>query len=242
MWLRDALKLYRRQPFAFTSLVIVYTMAVSLLAYVPFIGLPLAAVLIPFGTIGLTLAGRDAERGVMPLPTLLAEPFRDAQQRKALVRLGIVNAAMWLVLVTLVSLLAADELKNWKFVGGQLDPVSASQNFPWDAIVAAGIVYLPILMATWFAPQLVAWHGQPVAKALFFSFFACWRNRWPFLIYAAALTAIAFAAIVVLQLLQGLGVSPQLASMLFAPVLLILISVGYATQYPIYRSLIEAPA
>ena len=39
---------------------------------------------------------------------------------------------------------------------------------------------LPILMVTWFA-QLVAWHGQPVGKALFFSFFACWRNRWPFL-------------------------------------------------------------
>jgi len=30
--------------------------------------------------------------------------------------------------------------------------------------------------------------------------------------------------------------------MLFAPVLLILISLGYATQYPIYRSLIEVPA
>lgn len=241
MWLRDALKLYRRQPFAFTSLVILYTMAVSLLAYVPLIGLPLGAVLIPFGTIGLTLAGRDAERGVMPLPTLMAEPFRDAQQRKALVRLGIVNAAMWLVLVLLVSLLAADELANWKFVDGQIDRASATQNFPWDAIVAASIVYIPILMLTWFAPQLVAWHGQSVAKALFFSFFACWRNRWPFLIFAAALTAMAFAAIVILQLLQALGVSPQLASMLFAPVLLILISIGYATQYPIYRSLIEAP-
>lgn len=241
MWLRDALKLYRRQPFAFTSLVILYTMAVSLLAYVPLIGLPLGAVLIPFGTIGLTLAGRDAERGVMPLPTLMAEPFRDAQQRKALVRLGIVNAAMWLVLVLLVSLLAADELANWKFVDGQIDRASATQNFPWDAIVAASIVYIPILMLTWFAPQLVAWHGQSVAKALFFSFFACWRNRWPFLIFAAALTAMAFAAIVILQLLQALGLSPQLASMLFAPVLLILISIGYATQYPIYRSLIEAP-
>ena len=242
VWLRDALKLYRRQPFAFTSLVMLYTMAVSLLTFVPFIGFPLAAVLIPFGTIGLTLAGRDVERGLMPLPTLMAQPFRDSQQRKALFRLGIVNAAMWLVLVLLVSLLTADELANWKFVDGQIDRASVSQNFPWDAIVAASLVYIPVLMLTWFAPQLVAWHGQPVAKALFFSFFACWRNRWPFLIFAAALTALAFAAIVILQLLQALGLSPQLASMLFAPVLLILISVGYATQYPIYRSLMEAPA
>ena len=242
-WLADALRLYRRQPFAFTSLVILYTISVSLLAYVPLVGLPLAAVLVPFGTIGLTLAGRDAEGGTMPMPMLMVEPFRNPQQRSALARLGLVNAGLVLMMVLLVSFLAADELANWKLVDGQLDRASAGQNFPWDAIVAAAIAYVPILMLTWFAPQLVAWHGQPVGKALFFSFFACWRNRWPFLMLAAALFALSFGVIfVVTQSLQMFGASPQLASMLFAPVALILVSVGYATQYPIYRSLIETPA
>lgn len=241
-WLADALRLYRRQPFAFTSLVILYTISVSLLAYVPLVGLPLAAVLVPFGTIGLTLAGREAEGGTMPMPTLMVEPFRNPQQRSALARLGLVNAGLVLMMVLLVSFLAADELANWKLVDGQLDRASAGQNFPWDAIVAAAIAYVPILMLTWFAPQLVAWHGQPVGKALFFSFFACWRNRWPFLMLAAALFALSFGVIfVVTQSLQMFGASPQLASMLFAPVALILVSVGYATQYPIYRSLIETP-
>ena len=241
-WLADALRLYRRQPFAFTSLVILYTISVSLLAYVPLVGLPLAAVLVPFGTIGLTLAGRDAEGGTMPMPTLMVEPFRNPQQRSALARLGLVNAGLVLMMVLLVSFLAADELANWKLVDGQLDRTSAGQNFPWDAIIAAAIAYVPILMLTWFAPQLVAWHGQPVGKALFFSFFACWRNRWPFLMLAAALFALSFGVIfVVTQSLQMFGASPQLASMLFAPVALILVSVGYATQYPIYRSLIETP-
>ena len=241
-WLTDALSLYRRQPFAFTSLVILYTISVSLLAYVPLVGLPLAAVLVPFGTIGLTLAGRDAEGGTMPMPMLMVEPFRNPQQRSALARLGLVNAGLVLMMVLLVSFLAADELANWKLVDGQLDRASAGQNFPWDAIVAAAIAYVPILMLTWFAPQLVAWHGQPVGKALFFSFFACWRNRWPFLMLTAALFALSFGVIfVVTQSLQMFGASPQLASMLFAPVALILVSVGYATQYPIYRSLIETP-
>jgi MFS family permease len=239
-WLRDALMLYRRQPFAFTSLVILYTIGISLLVYVPFVGLPLAAVLIPFGTLGLTMAGRDAERGKMPMPTLMVEPFRDPQQRKALALLGFVNAVLVLILVTLVSLLAADELANWQLVDGKIDSTSAAQNFPWDAIVAAGLAYVPILMVTWFAPQLVAWHRLPVAKALFFSFIMCWRNRWPFLMLAAALFAFSFVVIFVsTQLLQMFGASPQLASMLFAPIALILISIGYATQYPIYRSLIE---
>ena len=57
---------------------------------------------------------------------------------------------------------------------------------------------------------------------------------------AAALFALSFGVIfIVTQLLQMFGASPQFASMLFAPIALILISVGYATQYPIYRSLIE---
>ncbi len=241
-WLRDAWALYRRQPFAFTALVILYTMAISLLAYVPLIGMPLAAVLVPFGTIGLTLAGRDAERGVMPMPVIMAEPFRDSKQRKALASLGFINATMVLLLVSLVSILAADDLANWQVVDGRIDAVSAGQNFPWDAIAVAAALYVPILMLTWFAPQLVAWHRQPVGKALFFSFFACWRNRWAFLTLAAAMIALSSAVIIVsTQLLQAFGVSPQLASMLFAPVVLVLISVGYATQYPIYRSLIDTP-
>jgi hypothetical protein len=104
------------------------------------------------------------------------------------------------------------------------------------------VLYAPILMLTWFAPLLVAWHRLPVAKARFFSFFACWRNRWPFLVLAAALFALSFGVIfIVTQLLQAFGASPQLASMLFAPVALVLVSIGYATQYPIYRSLIETP-
>ena len=242
-WLRDALALYRRQPFAFTALVILYTMTVSLLAYVPIIGLPLAAVLIPFGTIGLTLAGREAERGTMPMPALMVQPFREPQQRKALARLGFVNAALVLVLVLLVSIFAADDLANWNIVEGKVDAESARQNFPWDAIAAAAVLYVPILMLTWFAPYLVAWHGYGIGKAMFFSFFACWRNRWPFLTLAAAIFALSMGVIFVsTQLLQALGVSPQTASMLFAPVVLVLVSIGYATQYPVYRSLIETPA
>ncbi len=240
-WLRDALALYRRQPFAFTSLVILYTMGLSLLTFVPLVGLPIATVLVPFGTIGLTLAARDAERGVMPLPTLMMEPFRNPQQRSALIRLGLVNAAMVLVLILIVWLFSADDLSNWKIIDGQIDRDSAGQNFPWDAVIAAAVVYVPILMLTWFAPQLVAWHGQPIGKALFFSFFACWRNRWPFLTLAAALFALFFAAIFIFtQLLQALGASSQIASVLLAPIMLLLISIGYATQYPIYRSLIDA--
>ena len=41
------------------------------------------------------------------------------------------------------------------------------------------------------------------------------------------------------ELLRAIGLSPQLASMLFAPIAMVMTSIGYATQYPIYRAIIE---
>jgi hypothetical protein len=240
-WLREGLTLYRRQIFAYTALVILYTMAIMLVASVPLVGLPLAAVLVPFGTLGLTAAGRDAERGVMPLPSLLIDGFR-GPQRNALLRLGLVHAGLILALVTLTSLLARDEAREWKVVDGRVDPASIAANMPWDAMLVTVALYTPILMLTWFAPQLVAWHRQPVGKSLFFSFVACWRNRWPFVTLAIALAALTIVVSLLLQIVLGLLGGGALASMLVAPLVMILTSVAYSTQYPIYRSVLEAPS
>ncbi len=240
-WMREGLALLRRQAFAFTALVILYSMALMVVANIPLVGLPLAAILVPFGTLGITAAGRDAERNVMPLPSLLIDGFK-GPQRNALMRLGIVHAGLMLLLVLVTTLFARDELANWKMIDGQVDAATVAANMPWDAITVAALVYVPILMLTWFAPQLVAWHRQPVAKALFFSLFACWRNRWPFLVLGLAFAALAVAVSWLFSMLLNLlGVSPQLGSMLLAPIALALTSVAYSTQYPIYRAVLEPP-
>ncbi len=240
MWMREALAIFWRQPFAFTALVILYTMALMLVANVPMLGMPIAAVLVPFGTVGLTLAGKVVEKGGMPLPALLLDGFRAGPQRAALLRLGFTHAAMVLVLVIIASLLAVDELRNWKVTNGQLDPVSVSQNIPWDALIVALVLYLPVLMLTWFSPQLVAWHRQPLAKAMFFSFFACWRNKGPFLVLGVVVMALTLGVgYVSTELLRALGLSPQMMSMLFAPIAMVMTAISYATQYPIYKAVIE---
>lgn len=242
-WVREGLAIFGRQPFAFTALVILYTMALMLLANMPVFGLPLAAVLVPFGTVGLTLAGRVVDRGGMPLPALLLDAFKAGPHRTPLLRLGFAHSALVLALVLVASLLAMDELRNWEVSDGQLDPASVSQNIPWDALVVALLLYLPVLMLTWFSPQLVAWHRQPVAKAMFFSLVACWRNRWPFLVLAAILTSLSLGVgYLSTELLRSLGLSPQMTSMLFAPVAMVMTSISYATQYPIYRAIIEPRA
>lgn len=241
-WLREGLSILRRQAFAFTALIILYSMALMAVASIPVIGVPLAAVLVPFGTLGITAAGRDAERNVMPLPSLLIDGFK-GPQRNALLTLGAVHAGLILALVVVASLFARDDLANWRIVEGQVDPASVAANVPWDAIIVATLAYLPVLMLTWFAPQLVAWHRMPVSKAMFFSLFACWRNRWPFVVLGIAFTALVIGASWLATMLMSLlGISAQLGSLLMAPIALALTSIAYSTQYPIYRTVLEPPS
>jgi len=241
-WLREGLALYRRQAFAFTALVILYSMALMVVASIPLVGLPLAALLVPFGTLGITAAGRDAERNVMPLPSLLIEGFK-GPQRSALLQLGAIHAGLIILLVMVTTFFAHDELANWKVTGGEVDAATVAASVPWDAIIVASVAYTPILMLTWFSPQLVAWHRLTVGKAMFFSLFACWRNRWPFLVLGVALGALVIAVSWLTSVLLSLfGVSPQLGSMLLAPMALLLTSLAYSTQYPIYRAVMGPPS
>ena len=49
--------------------------------------------------------------------------------------------------------------------------------------LVALLLYAPVMLAFWFAPALCYWHGMGAGKALFFSFFAAWRNTGAFLVY-----------------------------------------------------------
>ena len=64
------------------------------------------------------------------------------------------------------------------------DPETVAASFSPLAVLVAMAGYLPVAMLFWFAPILVAWHDVPPAKALFFSFVSCWRNRGAFVFMA----------------------------------------------------------
>jgi uncharacterized membrane protein len=60
-------------------------------------------------------------------------------------------------------------------------------------LLVAGLS-VPLAMATWFAPALIALHGVAPGAALKASFFACLRNWMPFLIYGIVLLVLCFVA------------------------------------------------
>ncbi|KAG1598512.1 hypothetical protein G6F46_014177 [Rhizopus delemar] len=63
-----------------------------------------------------------------------------------------------------------------------LDPILMAMRVP---LTIFAIIYVVSAALVWHAPVLVAWHGLRLIQALFFSGIACWRNKWPFLVYGA---------------------------------------------------------
>ena len=240
-WLREGLALFRRQPMGFTGLVVAYLFVLLVLSNLPFVGVALAAVIVPFGTVALAAAGREAEANRPPRAVLLLEGWRAVAARATLLRLGMFNAGLMLLVNVCIALLAAEKVAQWKIVNGQLDTSSVLAHLPWAAVVVGLALYIPALMLTWFSPLLVAWGGMPMGKSLFFSFFACWRNRGAFLMVGGLLFGLILAAaLVAAQLVVLLGLSGAAASLIMTPVALVMSSIASSTLWPMWRSIFLA--
>ncbi|MGA1553052.1 MAG: BPSS1780 family membrane protein [Burkholderiaceae bacterium] len=167
------------------------------------------------------------------MPLLLVSGFR-SDKAKPLLQMGLLYFLGLVVVLVLA----------WMVDGGSLfravsqspeeltDPtISMDPSLQWGLIVAI-LGYLPVLMAFWYAPQLVVWGQFPVAKALFYSFFAVWRNRRAFLVYGLSWFALfIFLSLLVSAFTTLAGLSQQAVFTLLMPITFILIAVAHGSFY-----------
>lgn len=237
-WVRDGFSLLRRQPIALLAITFLNLMLLSLSVVIPLVGAVSPLVLTPALMVGLMHAVRSAEAGRMPSPGLLFAGFRDAGGTawRPLLVLGGFNAAATLAALALAALADGGTLMRLATGQAGADEVGADDSSMLYAAVVFVLVYTPIQMAMWYAPLFAAWHKVPPAKALFFSFFAVWRNKWAFLVFGAGWFAVAFLASLAVRLLDSLlGDSPVLLSMLLSPLSLVLITAVYCSFWASYR-------
>lgn len=237
-WVRDGFSLLRGQPIALLAITFLNLMLLSLSVVIPLVGAVSPLVLTPALMVGLMHAVRSAEAGRMPSPGLLFAGFRDAGGTawRPLLVLGGFNAAATLAALALAALADGGTLMRLATGQAGADEVGADDSSMLYAAVVFVLVYTPIQMAMWYAPLFAAWHKVPPAKALFFSFFAVWRNKWAFLVFGAGWFAVAFLASLAVRLLDSLlGDSPVLLSMLLSPLSLVLITAVYCSFWASYR-------
>lgn len=228
-WLREGMRLFGRQPIGLPAMVVLYLMMLIVPALLPVVGIAVSGVLAPFASVGLLGACRDVAEGRMPTPLAFAQPFRPTPTRLQMLRLGIINAILLLVVATLAMLLTPEP------PAGEVP--QSLQDVPLQSLLVQLLLYLPVMALMWFAPVLCGWHGIPPAKAMFGSVVACWRNMGAMLVFGVASALLTLGvSVAAVMLLTSLISSQQVLSIVVAPLALILMTIVQASLYPMYRS------
>jgi hypothetical protein len=221
-WLAEGWRLFRGAPIGWLAAVFGYWLLMTIVSLVPFVGVPAAALLVPAFSVGFMALARAVERsGTLEL-ALLLEGFRGA--RRAQLGLGVVYLAGLASALGASALVDQGALATWMLAGRSPSAEMLDSDAFVGALALAMALYLPVMLAFWFAPPLAAWQAAGVGKALFFSFFACLMNWRAFLAYGA-LTALAAAAS---------AVAMRLSALFFLPVLIILLPTLFASFYASY--------
>lgn len=167
------------------------------------------------------------------------EPLRTREVRRRLLGLGLAYLASCLTAGFLATLPFLDSLTRAIDTDGALDE-QALMSAMQGPLITFGLLYVAISILFWHAPALIGWYKLKIARALFFSMVACWRNKGAFLLYGLSWAAIFFSLQFVGEFLLALGLSPGSSQMLLTPANIILAAVLYCSFYPAYVSIFGA--
>jgi hypothetical protein len=238
LWLKRGFAFFGRAPFAWIMVAVSYWVLVSVVGIVPYLGLVAVMLATPAFAVSFMAMCRELERGRPLELTLLFAGFR--RNLPALVALGGIYFALILLILVASQLFDDGLLLRWMLLGKAVPRDEASRDALATSAIAAFALFLPVIMAFWFAPVLTAWHGMSAAKALFFSFFASLRNWRAFLVYGLAvavvaglLPGVAFSMLTVA--VRGAQGAAGVMSTVALVVVVILLPTLYASFYASYR-------
>ena len=209
LWVAHGYRLFRAYPFAWLALC--PTVWVVLLAsmFIPFAGPVIGLILMPALTAGLMLAASEAQHGRIPGPAAVLAPVR--ANSRAFLQLGFAYAAMVFAVMLLGLWMGGPKAAGVPPPSTLGNPLGSLRT-----LMFALPLYVPILLAFWFAPALVHWHGMKPVKALFFSLAASWRNLRAFMIYGLLWVVLQIVLPLPLSKLIRLLLPPDAADLLLA--------------------------
>jgi len=241
LWVKEGFALFRKQPAEMSTLFMAYMFLMLVLGLVPLLGQVLPLFLVPVFSIGFLQACVNIERGQRVFPNLLLTGFR-SPARNRLLQLG------GLYLLAAVVAVAASSLIDggvfWQAMSGQvaLDADTVRDSNMSLAMLFAATIYTPAAMAFWYAAPLIAWQDMGVGKAVFYSFFAVWRQGRAFLAYGMSWIAIGILLPVVVSLVTALLFQKALVTiMVLLPLSIVLTVIMYCSFYPTYTHVFGKP-
>lgn len=246
-WMKEALQLFKMRPFELIFAVFGLLLCSLVLGSIPLLG-PIAAFLCgPLLAVGVAQACRNVQEGQSANAVVLFVAFR-SPARNALLLLGLAQ-----FVATVLSLYLASLVDDGFFVELYKNPqllemkegqdLAVTRQLYWrflQSFAWSRLMYLPAMMAFWFAPYLIMWHGMNATKASFYSYFAVWRARVAFLTYFFACMALLMGISLGLGLLASLnsGIASVVNALSF-PLMILLVTVFYCSFYTSYSAVFD---
>ena len=264
LWVLHGFALFRLYPAFWLLLLLFYWTLLLLAGAVPVAGLVVLILTVPALSAGFMAACQAAQQKTPPLPSHLFLPLRHDQRQQLM--LGVIYLACMLALMVISQLIGGDVLLRLvppdmpaSVPGGV--PATGSEGIPATlpktlppamafelrtGSLVALLLYTPVMLAFWFAPALCYWHRIGVGKALFFSFFAAWRNAGAFLVYGLGwllfmLVAPMMAGAVLGAILPRAPQSALLVAALLVPYLLVVVCAVILSFYSTFTGVFGVP-
>ncbi len=199
-WIVEGFRLFRRSPFMWVVLTLVLALIWMIMFAVKLIGPLLFNLLSPVFFAGFMIGCRVLDEGG---ELELAHVFAGFKTHAApLVTVGGVYLVGMIVILGLIFVTAGGNMLPGALSGKHTDmaALAAAVRSLALAVLVAFAVYMPLLMAVWFAPVLIAFHRMPAVPAMKLSFAACWRNLLPFTVYGFVILVLWFLASIPLLL------------------------------------------
>jgi hypothetical protein len=242
-WARSGADILRRQPLAHVALLLAMSMTLGLLSSVPWIGPVVALVLLPSISAGWVFSSATVLAGVPTTPGRLISPLA-SPRRNALLQLGVLH------MLACVAVLWVADLLDPSFRGA-LGPAMGNQDgVTEDAAMQAldivrsgmllrGAMLVPVALVFWHAPVILHRIGGSVARALFASALATWRNLPAFVVYGASWLAADFILSSAVGLVATAIGQPQIVLLLVLPAAVLFAAAFYASLHASVHACIE---
>ena len=198
-WIVDGFALFKQQPGMWIGITLVWMLIVVGLQIIPFIGWLAVNLLMPILVGGIMLGARAQDRGEGLSFGHLFAGF--STNTGNLVVVGVLGLLAFVAIFALVAMVFGASMFAVFGLGAANATVLSPAIFTalFGALVALALL-IPVYMALWFAPALVAFRGVTATEAMKASFTANLKNIMPFLVYGLAMFVLAILASIPLAL------------------------------------------
>jgi hypothetical protein len=193
-WIVNGLYLFFKAPLAWVLLCFVLLLIAATLALIPMVGQFFFTLLSPLFLAGLMIGCRALERGEKLEIAYLFAGFR--KNPVPLITVGGIYLVGQVLILGVAMMLGGGTLMELLINGKRVDEneLRGVMSGGLTAVMVALGLSIPLMMAAWFAPLLVAFKDMPAVAAMKLSFLACIKNIIPLQLYTITMVVLAVIA------------------------------------------------